>query len=255
MLTNSSNIQIRQASGKLAPTKSASATMAILLFVLSAQLNAGQNGRGYGSGSGTDRSSARPNYGASSARPQGSSHTTATANRPTGVPSHMATPSLVNHGGNRPSTSPSPSPASMPGHSGKSFTPGTGSGYQGLKSPNGQGSSNAGWNHRPNATPNGTHVTNITNTYVNKYTGHGRGPDSSIDRIDRGTHGRYISDTHFRSNFGREHEFHVNRQVLLAGHRRFQFGGVMFGVNQPWPGLARNRCRVRRLRRRFLHAL
>ena len=68
MLTNSSNTEIRQGSRKLAPAKSARATMGVLiLFVLSAYLEAGQNGlnrSGYPAG----RPSAHPNYSAPPAK-------------------------------------------------------------------------------------------------------------------------------------------------------------------------------------------
>ncbi|MGA2427065.1 MAG: cell envelope integrity protein TolA [Candidatus Acidiferrum sp.] len=44
-----------------------------------------------------------------------------------------------------------------------------------------------------------------------------------------------ISDARFRSNFGREHEFHVGNPVLVGGYSRFQYGGYWFGFVEPWP--------------------
>ncbi len=47
-----------------------------------------------------------------------------------------------------------------------------------------------------------------------------------------GSHGR-ISDAHYKSNFGSEHRFHVNRGEY-ANHR-FEYGGYSFGFIDPWP--------------------
>ena len=47
------------------------------------------------------------------------------------------------------------------------------------------------------------------------------------------TSGRIPNDR-FRSSFGREHRFRVNR-VMYAGNPRFQYGGYWFGFGQPWP--------------------
>jgi hypothetical protein len=44
-----------------------------------------------------------------------------------------------------------------------------------------------------------------------------------------------ISDARFRSNFGREHEFHVGNPVLVGGYSRFHYGGYWFGFVEPWP--------------------
>jgi hypothetical protein len=53
------------------------------------------------------------------------------------------------------------------------------------------------------------------------------------------SHVARIPDHDFGSHFGRDHEFHMNPRMLLAGgqdgHRRFQFGGVRFGIVEPWP--------------------
>jgi len=44
-----------------------------------------------------------------------------------------------------------------------------------------------------------------------------------------------IPDDRFRSNFGREHEFHMGNLVFVSGYSRFQYGGYWFGFVQPWP--------------------
>lgn len=44
-----------------------------------------------------------------------------------------------------------------------------------------------------------------------------------------------IPDDRFRSNFGREHEFHMGNPVMVSGYSRFQYGGYWFGFVQPWP--------------------
>jgi hypothetical protein len=44
-----------------------------------------------------------------------------------------------------------------------------------------------------------------------------------------------ISDQRFRSNFGREHAFHVGSPVLVGGYSRFRYGGYSFGFVEPWP--------------------
>jgi hypothetical protein len=48
-------------------------------------------------------------------------------------------------------------------------------------------------------------------------------------------HGRFIPEYHFHSRFGRDHGFRVSRPLMLAGYRRFQHGGVTWGINRPWP--------------------
>ena len=47
-----------------------------------------------------------------------------------------------------------------------------------------------------------------------------------------GGHGR-ISDEHYRTSFGREHNFHVNQRDYDS--RRFEYGGYSFGFIDPWP--------------------
>jgi hypothetical protein len=44
-----------------------------------------------------------------------------------------------------------------------------------------------------------------------------------------------IPDDRFRSNFGREHEFHMGNPVFVGGYSRFQYGGYWFGFVEPWP--------------------
>ena len=45
-----------------------------------------------------------------------------------------------------------------------------------------------------------------------------------------------IPDDRFRSNFGREHHFHIeSRPVIVEGVPRFQYGGYWFEMAQPWP--------------------
>lgn len=51
------------------------------------------------------------------------------------------------------------------------------------------------------------------------------------DAGDRG--GRRIPDDRFRSNFGREHRFHIQR----SDDRRFQYGGYAFEYTQEWPSV------------------
>jgi hypothetical protein len=54
----------------------------------------------------------------------------------------------------------------------------------------------------------------------------------AADRNGGGSHGR-ISDDHYRSNFGSEHRFHVNRGEYES--HRFEYGGYSFGFIDPWP--------------------
>jgi hypothetical protein len=44
-----------------------------------------------------------------------------------------------------------------------------------------------------------------------------------------------IPEARFRSNFGRSHTFHVNRNQFANGSGRFQYGGYWFNVIDPWP--------------------
>jgi len=263
MLTNSRNIQIRHASVQLTLAKSARATL-ILLCGTCALLQARQNGQPFGSAgyssagsssaASTNRPSPHTNSGAPSARPTSSTHM---APAPANVPSisNRTAPTPVNRGTNRPSASYTPSVMNSPNLPAKAPVPTAGAGWQGLR-PSGS-STTATYTHNgtmnPNPTPTNsyagapgpdshtryvnrytpnaptiTHVTN-NNTYINRRD-EGR-PEHSIGR-----HEPFIPNHHFSSHFGREHEFHINRQVLMAGgNRRFQFGGVLFGMAQPWP--------------------
>jgi hypothetical protein len=47
--------------------------------------------------------------------------------------------------------------------------------------------------------------------------------------------GQRIPDDKFRANFGRQHTFRVQTQVV-QGQPRFQYGGYWFGLANPWPG-------------------
>lgn len=47
--------------------------------------------------------------------------------------------------------------------------------------------------------------------------------------------GQRIPDDKFRSNFGRQHTFRVQTQVV-QGQPRFQYGGYWFALSNPWPG-------------------
>ena len=61
-----------------------------------------------------------------------------------------------------------------------------------------------------------------------------RAQQSNRENENRGghEHGR-IPDDRYRSSFGREHRFHVDRDDYQ--HRRFQYGGYTFGFIDPWP--------------------
>jgi hypothetical protein len=268
MLTNSSNTEIRQDSRKLAPAKSARATMSVLLlFVLAAHLEAGQNGlnrSGYPAG----RPSAHPNYSAPSAKAPavrgGTAPGGATGSTPGGMVPRRMTPAPGNAPTNASSrmmpSSPSHTaqPMNTPGNSAKSFTPSNGQGASSRETGANGGQAtatnlrNGNMNPYPNpgayagnhaGVTSNTNVTNVTNTYINNrgresdpgYRGRERDPGSSMGR----SHAGRIPENHFRSHFGGDHEFHINPRMLLAGghegHRRFQFGGVRFGIVEPWP--------------------
>ena len=47
--------------------------------------------------------------------------------------------------------------------------------------------------------------------------------------------GQRIPDDKFRANFGRQHTFRVQTQVV-QGQPRFQYGGYWFALANPWPG-------------------
>jgi hypothetical protein len=44
-----------------------------------------------------------------------------------------------------------------------------------------------------------------------------------------------IPDDKFRSHFGRQHTFAVNRVTVVEGQRRFQYGGYWFALSDAWP--------------------
>jgi hypothetical protein len=48
--------------------------------------------------------------------------------------------------------------------------------------------------------------------------------------------GQRIPDDKFRSHFGRQHTFHVEKTVIVEGQPRFQYGGYWFALANPWPG-------------------
>ncbi|MGA7401420.1 MAG: hypothetical protein WCC99_00345 [Candidatus Sulfotelmatobacter sp.] len=48
--------------------------------------------------------------------------------------------------------------------------------------------------------------------------------------------GQRIPDDKFRSHFGRQHTFHVQKTVIVEGQPRFQYGGYWFALANPWPG-------------------
>lgn len=47
--------------------------------------------------------------------------------------------------------------------------------------------------------------------------------------------GQKIPDEKFRSSFGRQHTFHVQKTVVVEGQPRFQYGGYWFALGTPWP--------------------
>ena len=50
-----------------------------------------------------------------------------------------------------------------------------------------------------------------------------------------GDRGGRIPEDRFRAHFGRDHSFRINRPTMVAGHRRFRYGGYWFGFVDPWP--------------------
>ena len=50
-----------------------------------------------------------------------------------------------------------------------------------------------------------------------------------------GQRGQKIPDDKFRSNFGRQHTFRVQKPVVVEGQPRFQYGGYWFVIADPWP--------------------
>jgi hypothetical protein len=44
-----------------------------------------------------------------------------------------------------------------------------------------------------------------------------------------------ISDDRFRAQFGSTHTFHIDHVVMMGGRPHFWFGGFAFGIVDPWP--------------------
>jgi hypothetical protein len=57
-------------------------------------------------------------------------------------------------------------------------------------------------------------------------------PEQQAQRAS-GNRGGRIPDDHFKSNFGREHTFHVSEGDYR--NHRFQYGGYWFVFSDPWP--------------------
>ncbi len=55
-------------------------------------------------------------------------------------------------------------------------------------------------------------------------------------RAAAGQQGQRIPDDKFRSHFGRQHTFKVQKTVIVEGQPRFQYGGYWFALANPWPG-------------------
>ncbi|MGA9498493.1 MAG: hypothetical protein WA718_08210 [Terriglobales bacterium] len=47
--------------------------------------------------------------------------------------------------------------------------------------------------------------------------------------------GGHIPDDKFRSSFGRQHKFKVQRPTVVQGQPTFQYGGYSFEMVDPWP--------------------
>jgi hypothetical protein len=47
--------------------------------------------------------------------------------------------------------------------------------------------------------------------------------------------GHRIPEARFRGNFGREHQFRIGHPTMIGGQASFQFGGLWFGIVEPWP--------------------
>jgi|HubBroStandDraft_6_1064221.scaffolds.fasta_scaffold508353_2 hypothetical protein len=59
-------------------------------------------------------------------------------------------------------------------------------------------------------------------------------PSKQAEHAADSQHGR-IPDDKFRSHFGRQHTFAVNRVTVVEGQRRFQYGGYWFTLSDAWP--------------------
>ena len=159
-----------------------------------------------------------PTNSSSNSKSSSTTHSTPTPAHPVAPkPTGLSTSSGSNHTTTNPNNgNRNPNPGSNPGN------------YAGRQGTGNSSSTRTG-GVKMN-TPGFTHVSN-TGTYVNADRGRGSGPESAVDH----GRGRHIPDSQFHSHFGGEHEFHVSRQMTLGGYRRFQFGGVVFGIAQPWP--------------------
>jgi hypothetical protein len=69
----------------------------------------------------------------------------------------------------------------------------------------------------------------------NQNTEHAKEQQDASHKQANQQHGR-IPDDKYRSNFGREHTFHVGHPVIVEGRPRFQYGGYSFFISQSWPG-------------------
>jgi hypothetical protein len=59
--------------------------------------------------------------------------------------------------------------------------------------------------------------------------GHGAGHADALHG------GRQIPDARFQTSFGRSHAFHIGRPIMVGGQASFQYGGLWFGIVDPWP--------------------
>jgi hypothetical protein len=88
-----------------------------------------------------------------------------------------------------------------------------------------------------NGVATNTNINKNTNININKVSG--PGPRTGGGPVPEGPMGRnragLIPEDHFRSHFGRDHEFHVNRGVMIGDHPDFRFGDVSFRLVRPWP--------------------
>ncbi len=245
MFTTTTTTQIRNAAAQL--TLTASASMMAVLLVASAPLQAGQNGH-YRNADAPAHSNAHGNASAAPANGMASrpSHAAAPSGSMTTPSNHtMSTGGSSSYGsakaGNSYSQAHVPTSQasySVPNHGGQGYNNGSraasnvptdvNNGSFAGQISNGHGSNN-GWRPQGSSSSKIVNINNST-TIVNNG-GRNRGPEFPMD------HGRdrRIPENHFASNFGRNHEFHVGRQLMMGGRRSFRFGGVAFGISRPWP--------------------
>jgi hypothetical protein len=55
-------------------------------------------------------------------------------------------------------------------------------------------------------------------------------------QANSGRRGGHIPDQKFRSSFGREHRFKVQRPTVVQGQPTFRYGGYSFLIVDAWPG-------------------